>query len=58
MKTRTTASGANWFSADGRHWFASPKAAILAAAKAACERARWPEQHRSDCAWCATWRKS
>lgn len=22
-------------------------------AKAACKRARWPEQHRDDCAWCS-----
>ena len=25
----------------------------LRADKVACEAARWPEQHRDDCAWCA-----
>lgn len=25
----------------------------LEAAKAACKAARWPEQHRDDCGWCA-----
>lgn len=29
-------------------------ASDLAEAKRRCEAARWPEQHRDDCAWCAT----
>ena len=31
VMTRTTMSGAQWYSADGAHWYASPEAARLAA---------------------------
>jgi hypothetical protein len=36
------------------HLIRLERVAEMACAKAACDSAIWPEQHRDDCAWCAS----